>query len=92
MLIISLLDPEHKVHHHRRQQRQRQNCRPKAIVNPRLPSLPNTLRPPVESDQGIDHGCHCDEREQTGGDPTDTVPEVQKSNGQPAQDHCEIQP
>lgn len=80
----TLLNPKCEIHHNARQQREGQNSRPKAIVDPRLPSLSNTRRSPVESDQGVDHRRHSDEGEQTRRDATDAVPEVQQTNSQSA--------
>ena len=89
---ISLLHSENEVDHHGRQQRQGQNGRPKAIVNACLSSFSDALRPPMESDQGIDHGRHCNEGKQGSRNATDSVTKVQKSNRQSTQNNREIQP
>lgn len=89
---LHLLHPQHKIHNHGRQQRQRQHRRSKPIVNPRLAAFANTLRPPVKRHQRVDHRPHGDDGEQAGGDAPDAVSEVQQADGQTAQDDREVEP
>lgn len=47
---------------------------------------------PVEGAEGVDHGRHGDDGEETGGDTADAVTEVQETDGQAAQDDREVEP
>ena len=84
--------PQHKIHHHSSQKRNRQHRRPEPIIEPALAPHANTLGAPMERDQRVYHGGHGDEGEQPGGNLADAVAEVEKADGQPAQDHGEVQP
>lgn len=46
----------------------------------------------MECDEGVDHGGEGDEGEETGADLADAVAEVEKANGEAAQDYGEVQP
>ncbi|KAH9820926.1 hypothetical protein Tdes44962_MAKER05015 [Teratosphaeria destructans] len=85
-------DPQHKVHHHSGQKRNRKHCRPKAIIEASLPSHPDTLRPPVERHQCVNHGAEGHQREESRGNLADRVPEIEEPDGQAAEDDGEVQP
>lgn len=46
----------------------------------------------MESDERVDHGGQSDEGEETGADLADAVTEVEKADGQAAQDDGEVEP
>lgn len=85
-------NPQHKVHHHRCQQRNCQHGRPKPIIKPFLPTHPNTLCPPMERHERVEHGGERNEREEAGGDLADTVAKVEEADGQAAEDDGEVEP
>lgn len=90
-------NPQHEIHNHNRSQRNRQHRRAESIVkpahNPRAgtPS-PYPLSTPMEHDQRVQHGRHCDESEEAGGDLADAVAEVEQADGEAAEDDGEVQP
>lgn len=90
--ITSHRDPQHEIHHHRGQQHYRQHRWPKSIVKPALTPLSYTLRTPMVCEQGVDHGAHGNEGEQTRADATDVVAEVEQTDGESAQDDGEVKP
>lgn len=84
--------PQHEVDYNRQQQRNGQHGRTETVVEAALPSHANALRAPVESDERVDHGGQGDEGEETGADLADAVTEVEKADGQAAQDDGEVEP
>ena len=90
--LTPLPHPQRKIHNNSCQKRQRQHRRPVTIINPRRPSLPNRVRPPVERCKGIQHSCHGDKCKEAGRNTADTVPEVEQTDGETAQDDGEVQP
>lgn len=46
----------------------------------------------MECDDCVDHGAHGDDGEESCGDTTDTVAEVQQADGETAEDDGEVQP
>lgn len=46
----------------------------------------------MERRQGIDHGSHGNEGEQTGGDAADAIAEVEQANGKAAENDGEVEP
>ena len=50
------------------------------------------MRPPVERRKRIQHSRHGNKCKKTGGDTADTVPEVEQTDGETAQDDGEVQP
>jgi len=85
-------EPQHKVNNDSKQQRNSQHGRAKAIVEAALPSHADALRPPVESDERVDHCGQRDEGEQAGADLADAVAEVEQADGQAAEDDGEVEP
>lgn len=82
--------PQHKVHHHRRQKRNRQNRGTKSIIETSLPSHPNRLCSPVECDERVEHGGDGDEGEHDGSDAAGAVTEVEEAHGEAAEDDGEV--
>ncbi len=46
----------------------------------------------MERHEGVDHGGHGDEGEETGGDAPNAITEVEEADGQAAEDDGEVQP
>ncbi len=46
----------------------------------------------MECDQGVYHGCHCNQGKKTSGNPTNTVAEVEEPDGKTAEDNGEVEP
>ena len=91
-LVTSLGYSQDEVDDHSRQQRNRQDTGSEPIVKPTLSSLSNTLGPPMERHQRIDHGRHCDNGKETGGYPAHAVAEVEETDSETAEDHGEVEP
>lgn len=81
-----------KVDHNGSQQGNREDSWSEAVIETALPPPPDTLCAPVERYHGVDHSRHGDNREQCGGDTTDTITEVEETHGQTAEDDGEVQP
>jgi hypothetical protein len=85
-------DPQNEVDNNRKQQSNGQDCRTKAIVETTLPSHANALCAPVECDERVDHGHQGDECEESSTDLSDAVTEVEKTDGEAAEDDGEVEP
>lgn len=92
MTTSSPRNPQYEIHNNSSEQRNRQNSRTKPIVEAALAPHPDALRAPVEGDEGVNHGGHCDEGEQACGDLADAVAEVQEPDCQTAEDDGEVEP
>jgi len=87
-----VLHAQDEVDHDRGQESDSQNGGTKAVIETALSTATDTLSAPVKCDDCIDHSGHCDNGEEGRGDATDTVTEVQQTDGQTAQDNGEVQP
>ena len=85
-------NPQNEVDNNREQQSNSQNRRTKAIVESALPSHANALCTPVECDKRVDHGHQGDECEESSADLSDAVTEVEKTDGEAAEDDGEVEP
>jgi hypothetical protein len=85
-------DPQNEVDDNRKQQSNSQNRRAKAIIESTLSSHANALCAPVECDKRVDHGHERDECEESGADLSDAVTEVEKTDGEAAEDDGEVEP
>lgn len=92
LLLTPNSQPQNKVDHNSREQRNGQNGRTKSVIKATLASETNTPRAPMESEQGIHHGHHGNEGKQAGGDFTNLVAEVEEADCQTAEDDGEIEP
>jgi len=92
LLVSSLDNSQHEVDNHGRQQRHSQYTGSQPIIEPALPSLPNTLRSPMKSDESVDHGPHGYQREATGGDAAHSITEIEQPDGQATEDDREVKP
>lgn len=91
-MLVRLMNSKNKIDNHGSQQSNRQQRRTETVVKPALTAFAYTLRSPVEGEKRIDHGCHGNDSEQTGGDAADAITEIQKTDGKTAEDHREVQP
>ncbi|GMG03417.1 unnamed protein product [Aspergillus oryzae] len=89
---LVLRDPEDKVNDDGRQQGEGQDGGTETVVDAALAAFADAGCAPVEGAEGVDHGRHGDDGEETGGDTTDAVTEVQETDGQAAQDDGEVEP
>ena len=85
-------DPQDKVDNDRKQQGDRKHGRTKAIIESTLPSHTNALCAPVECDERVNHSHQGDECEESSADLTDAVTEVEKTDGEAAEDDGEVEP
>ena len=85
-------DPEDEVDNDRKQQSNRKHRRTKAIIESTLPSHTNALCAPVECDERVDHSHQGDECEESSTDLSDAVAEVEKTDGEAAEDDGEVEP
>lgn len=92
LLAISHGQPQHEVDNNSGEQRQRKDSRTEPIIETTLAPHPYALRAPVEREKGVDHCHHSDSCEQASTDLADPVTEVEKANGQSAEDNGEVQP
>lgn len=85
-------NPQHKIAHNSGQQGNSQEGRTQAIIKPALAAHADAPGAPVERDEGVDHGGHGDEGEQSRRDATGAVmPEVEQAHREPAEDDGEVQ-
>ena len=89
---LVVLHTQSKVDHDSRQQGNGQNGWSKPVIKTTLTSAPNTLCSPVEGDDGVNHGRHCDDGEEGSGYATDSVAKIEQADSQTAEDDGEIQP
>lgn len=85
-------DPQNEVDNNRKQQSNGQNRRAEAVIESTLPSHTNALCAPVECDKRVDHGHDGDECEKSSADLSDAVTEVEKTDGEAAEDDGEVEP
>ena len=85
-------EPENEVDNHGPQQRERQDRRSVTVVEARLPAAPDARGAPVEGEEGVEHGTHGDEREDTRADLPDPVAKVEQSNGEATENDGEVEP
>jgi len=85
-------NPQHKIHHHSRQQRNSQHRRSEPIIKASLPSHPYALRSPVKRYQCVEHRRKRDESEEAGGDLAYAVAEVEQADGEAAEHDGEVEP
>ena len=57
-----------------------------------LVAQPDAAGAPVEGVEGVEHRRHCDGGEADGADPADAVAEVEKADGEAAEDGGEVEP
>jgi len=81
-----------KVDNDSSQQGQSQESGTVSIIKASLSPLPYTLGPPMEGEQGIEHGGHGDDSEYAGRDLTYTVTKVEKTDCKTAQDDGKVEP
>lgn len=90
--VLAVHDPQYKVHHHGRQQCHSQHGRTQAVVESSLPSLSYALRSPVEREEGVDHGCHRYQCEQSSRYSTNLIAKVEEADCETTEDDGEVQP
>lgn len=87
-----VLHAQDEVDHDSSQESDSQNGGTKAVIETALSTATDTLSAPVKCDDCINHGGHCNDSEEGCGDATDTITEVQQTDGQTAQDNGKVQP
>jgi hypothetical protein len=83
---------ENKVDNNSRQQGDSKHRWSKAVIKPALSTLPYTLRSPMKGKKRINHGGHGDDGEQAGRDAANAVAEIQKTDGEAAENDGEVKP
>ena len=91
-LLLATAQPQDDVHDDGGEKKDGKDRGTKAVVKASLTSLTNASGTPMESEQGVEHGDHGHEGEETGADPTDIVTKVEQADGETAQDDGEVQP
>jgi hypothetical protein len=84
--------PQHKIDNDSREERDCQDGRTQPIVESTLSAHPNAPRAPMECEQGVDHRHHSDKSKESGADLSNLIAEVEKANGEAAEDDGEVEP
>lgn len=92
LFLVLVYHPQHKVDDDSAEERNSEDGGTEAIIEAALATLANRFGAPVEGDERIRHGGHGNEGEQAGADLTDPVAEVEKTDGETAQNHGEVEP
>ena len=92
MIAGSARQPQHEIDNDGRQQEEGQDGRAKAIIEALLAPHPDAASPPMELVERVEHGAHGDDGEDGGADLADLVAEVEKADGQAAEDDGEVEP
>lgn len=88
----SSCNPQDKVDNDRSQQSNGQYGWTESVVEAALASLANAPCSPVECEQRVYHGCHCNEREESSTDLSDLITKVEETDGQTTQDNGKVEP
>ena len=92
MLIASHGHPQHEVDDDSRKEGNGQDGGAQPVVEAALAPHPYAPRAPMEGKQGVDHGHHGNEGEEAGGDLSNLVAKVKKTDGEAAEDNGEVEP
>ena len=92
LLPLCLCNPQHEIYNYCSTQCYSKHSRPVSIIEPTLPSQPYALCSPVERCQCINHSTHRNQGEETSTYSPDIVTEIEKTNGEAAEDDGKIEP